>query len=81
MHDRRRGISHEPKVRAANSIDQVKLGGPSVKQSIREIDCSDGRHRQCVGFVPLQPLARRSPLDLNQWRLNGSLRRFSSSSQ
>ena len=37
------------------------LGGPSVKQSIRGIDCSDGRHRQCVWLVPLQPLTRFDP--------------------
>ena len=36
------------------------FGGPKL-QSIRWIDCSLGQHRQCVGFIPFQPLAEFDP--------------------
>ena len=42
-------------------MDQVMLGGPSVKQSIRGIDCSDGRHGQGFRLIALQPLAGFDP--------------------
>ena len=61
-------ISHEPKVRAAKSIDQTVFGGLSVKQSIQWIDCSENGTLSSSGFSRL--IRRR-----------GLIRKFNSSSQ